>query len=223
MVTLPLGVLKAEARRSRARWPSLPRSMPSARRSASLESGHVCKLVLRFRDRFWDEKAFLAARLPPRRPAPEGGPINFWHDPDAGLSHLVDRGAAARAGADRLGRRPARRSLLGRPEPAAGPRASTRSAGIMRVRAAAAGSAPRGVGLARLARGPLQPRRLQLRGVGGESAAEALARPLGETLFFAGEATDADDVGDRTGRARQRPPRGATGDRNGSPERKHRA
>ena len=39
--------------------------------------------------------------------------------------------------------------------------------------------------------------------VGGAGAREALAAPLEETLFFAGEATDPDEAGNRGGRVAQ--------------------
>jgi monoamine oxidase len=64
-VTLPLGVLKA------TRGPAAVRFDPplSAKRRAlgGLAAGSVRKVMLRFRDAFWDEEDFVAARLTPRR------------------------------------------------------------------------------------------------------------------------------------------------------------
>src|SRR6185503_2342396 len=82
-----------------------------------LEVGQVCKLVLRFRDRFWDEKSFLAARLPPRRPAPEGGPINFWHDGRQAFPTWWTAAPRHAAVLTAWAGGPAAERLLGRPEP----------------------------------------------------------------------------------------------------------
>lgn len=194
VVTLPLGVLKAPPGQAG----SVEFIPPlDAKRSAvgRLEVGDVCKLVLRFRDRFWDGKELLAARLPPRHPAPGGGPINFWHDggqPFPTWWTAAPRHApvlTAWAGG------PAADALLGRPEPEIIGRALDALAAIMGLRRRTLEPRLESWAWHDWRADPYSRGAYSYVGVGGESAAEALARPLEATLFFAGEATDVNESG----------------------------
>jgi monoamine oxidase len=194
VVALPLGVLKA--RPDEAGGVEFIPPLEAKRRALGrIEVGHVCKLVLRFRDRFWDEKRFLAGRLPARRPAPEGGPINFWHD---GQQPFPTWWTAAPRHAPVLtawAGGPAADALLGRPEPEVVGRALDALAAIMGLRRPALEPRLEGWAWHDWRADPYSRGAYSYVGVGGESAAEALARPLEATLFFAGEATDLDESG----------------------------
>ena len=188
VVTLPLGVLKA-----RAGEPGAVDFTPplDAKRKAlgQLEVGHACKLVMRFRDRFWDEKRFLAARLPPRRRAPEGAPINFWHD---GRQPFPTWWTAAPRHAPVLNAwagGPAAEDLVRRPEPEWIRDGLEALAGIMSLRRSSLEARLEAWAWHNWSADPFSRGAYSYVGVGGLSAAETLARPLAATLFFAGEAT----------------------------------
>lgn len=57
IVTLPVGVLRSRV----VSWDPQPRGVDAA--LEKLEMGDVCKIVFRFRARFWEEKEFLEARI----------------------------------------------------------------------------------------------------------------------------------------------------------------
>ena len=76
IVTVPIGVLKAppESPGGIAFDPPLP---SLARNLERIETGHVVKIILRFRERFWDDPQWLAARVTRSREQR----LNFLHAP----------------------------------------------------------------------------------------------------------------------------------------------
>jgi monoamine oxidase len=180
LVTVPLAVLAAAPDEAGAITfdPPLDAKRPALLR---LGTGHVCKLVLRFRDRFWEQD--------------DERPVNFWHDPGGSFPtwwNAAPRHApvlTAWAGG------PAAEDLLARPVRERLARAAQSLAAILRT--------PRRRVEARLQSwahhdwraDPWSRGAYSYAGVGGESAAAALARPLEDTLFFAGEATDSEASG----------------------------
>jgi len=190
LVTVPLGVLKAEggARGAIRFEPALPAA--KRRAIASLAMGGVVKIVFRFDEPFWEREGFMA-RLR-RKPGGEG--LVFLHAPGAPFPTWWTSA-------------PARSTLL--TAWAGGPAADRLRAGTV---------PPAEVALSTLAELVEIPRRTlsarfasadtrdwtadpYARGAyshalpGGAGAARALGRPIGKRLFFAGEATSAEETG----------------------------
>lgn len=175
IVTLPLGVLQAGDVRF---VPTL-----AAKRSAldKLASGPVVRVAMRFHEAVWEKRAPGAA---------------FFHDPEAGFPTFWTP-------------LPMRAPLL--TAWAGGPKASIMSTMSERTQIAAALGGIRKIFKdARLAaaivrdwqRDPFSRGGYSYVLVGGMGAREVLAAPLGETLHFAGEATDADEAGTVAGALR---------------------
>jgi len=190
VVTLPIGVWKAPREQEGAVRFDPP--LPSKEKAvAQLESGHVVKIAFHFREPFWDDAKFLEARG--RRGS--GAPLNFVHASDpfvqtwwtmapfrAPLIVAWSGGHAADA-------------LL------------TEGAGTRIDRALDSLSTAWGMSRKRLddtlsgaythdwQTDPFSRCAYSYAGVGGTGAHQALARPVEKTLFFAGEATSADETG----------------------------
>jgi monoamine oxidase len=175
IVTLPLGVLQANDVRF---VPAL-----AAKRTAldKLASGPVVRVAMRFHEAVWEKRAPGVA---------------FFHDPKAGFPTFWTP-------------LPMRAPLL--TAWAGGPKARMMSGMTERTQIAAALGGVRKIFKdARLAaaiaqdwhRDPFSRGGYSYVLVGGMGAREALAAPLGETLFFAGEATDTDEAGTVAGALR---------------------
>jgi monoamine oxidase len=192
VVTLPLGVLKAAATEAGAvRFDPEPASLRAAIRK--LEVSHVCKLTLRFREAFWDDPQFFRRRA--ARALGEPSRIDFLHDREGDFPTWWTAN-------------PWRVPIL--TAWAGGPRADALAdledtALVDR----ALGSLSRALGVARprleelleswrahdWRHDPHSRGAYSYVGVGGLPAQRALARPCEGTLFFAGEATDPDEMG----------------------------
>lgn len=192
VITIPVGLWKAAAEQEGAiRFD--PPLRTKERAVARLEVGHVVKIVLRFTEPFWDTPDFLARRA--ANASHRGMPLNFVHSSDrfvptwwtaAPIRTPVLTGWAGGHAAD---------ALL-----ADGPSALTdraldalgRTFGMRRARldALLAGSWTHD-----WQRDPFSRGAYSYAGVGGSGAHRLLARPLEETLFFAGEATSSDQTG----------------------------
>ena len=192
VVTLPLGVLKAAPRETGAvRFEPLPTALRRAREK--LEVSHVCKVVLRFREAFWDEPGFFSRRAD--RGLGEPARIDFLHDREGDFATWWTAN-------------PWRVPIL--TAWAGGPRADAlaemdETALVDR----ALGSLGRALGVPRSRledgleswrahdwrRDPFSRGAYSYVGVGGLPAQRALARPCDDTLFFAGEATEPDEMG----------------------------
>jgi monoamine oxidase len=175
VITIPIGVWKAAAEAAGAiRF--TPELRGQQRALAKLEVGHVVKIVFRFRERFWKDEGFVHSSdrwvptwwtaVPVRAPL-----LTAW----AG-GHAAD-------------------ALLAEGREAAIGRAIESMAQAFRT--------PRG-DIERLLGGaflhdwqsdPFSRGAYTYAGVGGSGAHAQLAWPLQQTLFFAGEATSADQTG----------------------------
>src|SRR5213592_4844626 len=94
IITAPLPLLKAGALRF------TPALAAKQRALAGLETGQAFKIILRFRDAFWEEPGFLKERRARRNEDAAG--MNFLIARRGGAG-VVDRAARARATTDRLG------------------------------------------------------------------------------------------------------------------------
>jgi monoamine oxidase len=193
VVTLPLGVLKAAVGEAGAvRFDPMPPALAGA--VLRLEVSHVCKVVLRFREAFWDEPGFLRRRLVPGRSA-EPTRIDFLHDREGDFPTwwMANPWRVPVLTAWAGGPRADALAALG--ETALVDRALGGLARMLQV--------PRGrfEGLLEAWRTHDWRHDLYSRGaysyvgVGGLSAQRALARPVEGTLFFAGEVTEPDEMG----------------------------
>jgi monoamine oxidase len=186
VITLPLAVLKAGVVRFD---PALPAKL---RALAGLETGQVFKIVLRFREAFWDRPEFLKER---RANHGSNRGLNFVHAQGAEVpvwwtSHPVRApvltGWVGAVAAEQLlaEEMPSRleRSLVALSEVLAVPRRE-----LEEQLDASASHDWRADPYARGAYSYI--------GVGGNGAPRALARPVDGTLFFAGEATNGPEIG----------------------------
>jgi monoamine oxidase len=188
VVTLPLGVLKAkEGEPGAVRFEPMPRVLRDGR--DRLEVSQVCKIVLRFGDRFWDTPGFF------RRRAVRGAGVSFLHD---GTGDFPTWWAA----------RPWQAPVI--TAWAGGPRADALAElgeTALLDRALAGLGRLLDIPRARLEdqleswrtydwrRDPYSRGAYSYVGVGGLPAQRALARPIEATLFFAGETTEPDEMG----------------------------
>jgi monoamine oxidase len=186
VIAVPHAVLRANALRFE---PELPEKLRALER---LEMGQVFKIVLRFRESFWEAEGFVAARLAQRRANPPEP--TFIHAHDAALPTWWTA-------------LPARVPIL--TGWAGGPRAEVLLAESERNRVAHsldALSEALAVPRARLddlleswmlhdwRADPYSLGAYSYPGVGGIAAQRALAKPVQSTLFFAGEATDTEQT-----------------------------
>ncbi|MGH7529727.1 MAG: flavin monoamine oxidase family protein [Gemmatimonadales bacterium] len=191
VVTLPHAVLRAGALRF------VPALAAKQRALDRLETGQIFKIVLRFRRAFWQDDAFLRARRGARgrRAAGTSAALHFLHAPGAALpTWWTALPAQAPVLTGWVGGAKAEALLAREPD--------------VRLHQALTALAV-ALGVSR----SLVERELDAwvshdwrsdvfsRGaytypaVGGAAAPRALARPVEQTIFFAGEATDGDQIG----------------------------
>jgi len=187
VITLPVAVLKAGALRFAPAIPAKQRAI------AGLEVGHVFKIVLRFREAFWEPPEFLKERRGNGDSAGKG--LNFLHAAGVEIptwwSSLPVRAplltgwvggvvAEALLAEEPLSR--LERSLVALSEVLAVPRRELE--GQLDAWASHDWRAD-----------PFSRGAYSYIGVGGNGAPRALTRPVEGTLFFAGEATNAEEIG----------------------------
>src|SRR5712691_8001493 len=182
LITVPLAVLKAGLVRFDPALPAKQRAL------AGIETGQVFKIVLRFRQAFWEKPDFLKERRP--QTGSNGGGLSFLHAHGAEVptwwtslpvrSPVLTGYVGAVAAEQLLAEEPPtqlERSLVALSEVLAVPRRE-----LEQQLDASASHDWRADPFARGAYSYI--------GVGGIGAPRALGRPVERTLFFAGEATD---------------------------------
>jgi monoamine oxidase len=187
LITLPLAVLKAGVVRFDPVIPAKQRAL------AGLETGQVFKIVLRFREAFWERAEFLKERR--AKAGSNGSGLNFLHAHGAEVptwwtslpvrSPVLTGYVGAVPAEQLLAEEPPsrlERSLVALSEVLAVPRRE--------LEEQLDASASHDWQADPFARGAYS-----YIGVGGNSAPRALARPVEGTLFFAGEATDGAQIG----------------------------
>jgi monoamine oxidase len=193
VITLPVGVLKAAPGSEGA----VSFEPPLAQKRRALElfgEAIVHKLVLRFRDAFWEEESFMKARAGRTDLRPQ-----YFHDPQASFptwwtsapvaSSLLTGWAGGPAAASLASHRPEAR--LGLALDALG--------GVLGVRRAWLDERLDGWAHHDWSADPWSRGAYTYLKVGGQGAPRALARAVEGTLFFAGEATSADEAGTVSG------------------------
>jgi monoamine oxidase len=188
VITLPLGVLKAAA--EAAGGVRFDPPLTQKRRSLELlETGHVVKIVFRFREAFWSSADFLGERTS----AHIGGPLTFIHADDpfmptwwsaAPARAAILTGWAAGPNADRIIEQGPLLSC-----------ALDRLAVTFAVERSYLESQLQSYRMHDWQNDPFSRGAYSYSKVGGSNAHAALARPIAQTLFFAGEATSADETG----------------------------
>ena len=187
LITLPLAVLKAGVVRFDPALPAKQRAL------AGLEMGQVFKIVLRFREAFWEKPEFLKERR--AKAGSNGSGLNMLHAHGAEVptwwtslpvrSPVLVGYVGAVAAEQLLAEEPPsrlERSLVALSEVLAVPRRE-----LEEQLDASASHDWRADPFARGAYSYI--------GVGGNGAPRALARPVEGTLFFAGEATNGAEIG----------------------------
>jgi len=191
IITIPLGVWKAPAGQPGAiRFD--PELRTKQRALSRLEIGHVVKIVFTFRERFWDDDDFLASRT-------HGQPVNFVHGNDADVptwwttapvrAPVLTAWAGGHA-ADRL----QAESPQSRIDRALESLANTFAMKRTRIDDLLDATHTHDWQSDAFSRGAYS-----YAGVGGSRAHKELAKPIDATLFFAGEATSADETGTVSG------------------------
>jgi len=193
LITLPLAVLKAGDLRFDPAVPAKQRAL------AGIETGQVFKIVLRFREAFWERAEFLKERREQAGGGSNGRGVNFLHAHGAEVPTWwttlpvrspVLTGYVGGVAAEQLLAEdpPSRleRSLVALSDVLAVPRRE-----LEELLDASASHDWRADPFARGAYSYI--------GVGGTGAPRALGRPVDGTLFFAGEATDGAQIGTVSG------------------------
>jgi monoamine oxidase len=187
LITVPLAILKAGLVRFDPALPAKQRAL------AGIETGQVFKIVLRFRQAFWEKPEFLKERRP--QTGSNGSGLVFLHAHGAEVptwwtslpvrAPVLTGYVGAVAAEQLLAEEPPtrlERSLVALSEVLAVPRRV-----LEQQLDASASHDWRADPFARGAYSYI--------GVGGNRAPRALARPVEGTLFFAGEATDGAQIG----------------------------
>ncbi len=187
LITLPLAVLKAGVVRFDPALPAKQRALEG------LEMGQVFKIVLRFREAFWQRPEFLKERR--AKAGSNGGGLTFLHAQGAEVptwwttlpvrAPVLTGYVGAVAAEQLLAEEPPsrlERSLVALSEVLAVPRRE-----LEEQLDASASHDWRADPFARGAYSYI--------GVGGNGAPRALGRPVDGTLFFAGEATNGAEIG----------------------------
>ena len=189
VVTLPHAVLKEGAVKFDPAIPAKQRAL------GGLETGQIFKIVLRFREAFWDDAAFLKERRQGSRGDGATTSVNFLHAPGAEFptwwTALPVRAPVLTGWVGGV----AAEALLAEDAPSRLERALVALSDILAV--------PRRVLEAQLdawrshdwRADPFARGAYSYIGVNGTGAPRALGRPVDGTLFFAGEATDAAQIG----------------------------
>lgn len=191
LVTLPLGVLQASIRGERdavAFEPALPAEKADAARR--LEMGAVVKVILGFDEPFWETRP-----VPALAKAEDGRRLCFVHALDVAFpTWWTQRPLHAPVLTGWVGG-PAAAKLSGQPHGAIIDAAIASLSALLAIGAADLKSRIRAARVGDWLADPYARGAYTSVLVGGEGAMEALAAPVGDRLFFAGEATDHEGLG----------------------------
>jgi monoamine oxidase len=192
VVTLPVGVLKAAAPAPGSVL-FTPALEGKRRALAAFAEARVQKIVLRFRDAFWEDARF-AGRRSTNPLAPQ-----YFHDPRSAFPTWWTSAPVASPLLTGWAGGPAAARLV--PDATGAPldAALESVAAALGVTRAFAADRLDGVAYHDWSRDPWSRGAYTFLRVGGASAPASLARPLDDTLFFAGESTNVDETGTVSG------------------------
>jgi monoamine oxidase len=186
VVTVPVGVLKSDPGESGGI--RIDPDPPTLRRAlARLEMGHVVKIVLRFRDAFWEND-------PARKPT-DGEPMTFLHNWGAEYPTWWTAAPAEVPMLTGWAGGPEAAGLLRLPRAQRLGRSLQTLASLFEIRTGKLRRLLVGWHTHDWSADPYSRGAYSYVGVGGANAPAALARPIDDTLYFAGEATEPDESG----------------------------
>ena len=194
IVTVPLAILKGRVLRLTPAVPSLERALPR------LEVGQIFKIVFRFRESFWEEDGFIRERLAERRAKP--AELNFVHDMKSDVptwwttlpSHLPR--LTGWAGGPRA------EALLDQSEAFRVEKSLDALSDTLQVPRRLLDDQLEAWKMHDWRKDPWSLGAYTYAGVGGYSSQKALSRPVEDTIFLAGEATEAEETGTVSGAIR---------------------
>lgn len=189
VVTLPIGVLKApDGPEFRPRVPGLSAVL------SRLEPGAVRKVLLRFREAFWEEEGFFESRLP-RGARDLARTVSFLHHAAGAFPTWWTAAPRQVPVLTAWAGGPAAQALANLAEPAIADRALDALSRMVGVPRARLDLQLEGWATHDWQEDPFSRGAYTYVAVGGREAPTRLARPVRGTLFFAGEATSEDETG----------------------------
>ena len=191
VIAVPHAILKAGALRLTPRVPALDHAV------ARLEVGQIFKILLRFRESFWEEDGFIRERLRERRAEP--AELNFVHGE---LTAVPTWWTALPSHTPRLtgwAGGPRAEALLDQDEGAQLSQSLDALAQILQVPRRLLDQQLEAWAVHDWRGDPWSLGAYTYPAIGGQNASRTLARPIGDTLFLAGEATVAEEVGTVSG------------------------
>ena len=193
VVTVPIGVWKAP-REQEGSIRFDPPLQEKAKAVASLEVGHVVKIVFRFSERFWDAPGFIRGRSG-RKDVAAGLPLNFVHAADRFVPTWWTSAPVRSPTLTAWSGGHAADALLAEGEPAMTDRALDSLAATFHMKRRRLDQLLAGAWTHNWQSDPFSRGAYSYAAVGGTGGHRALAKPVKSTLFFAGEATSSDQTG----------------------------
>jgi len=187
VIALPHAVLRAGALRIE------PVITAKQRALEQLEPGQVFKIVLRFREAFWNEPDFVSSRM--KRGSRSDASLNFVHSQGADLPTWWTTLPARTALWTGWVGGPRAEAILAESEQARLERSLATLAQVLSVPRRKLDDLLDGWMSHDWRADPSSRAAYTYIGVGGSGAPAALARPVDGTLFFAGEATNGEQIG----------------------------
>jgi monoamine oxidase len=187
IVSLPHAVLKHGALRIDPAVPAKQRALEQ------LEAGQIFKIVMRFREAFWDKADFMASRM--ARGGQNGTGLNFVHSHGADLPTWWTTLPARTPLITGWGGGPRAEAILGESPEGRLDRSLATLAQVLGVRRRQLDELLDGWSSHDWRADPFSRAAYTYVGVGGNGAPAALARAVQGTLFFAGEATNGEQIG----------------------------
>jgi monoamine oxidase len=192
IVTLPIGVLRDESALTFTPEVSSHRNMISR-----IEMGHVAKVVLRFRSAFWEEAKFLEPRL--RSGAPKQATWNFLHTRGLPFPTWWTTAPSSAPLLTAWSGGPAAQRLMDLEETALIDVTISSLSKALAIQRSKVEDQLQGWFSHNWSRDPYSRGAYSYAGVGGTAAQKALSRPIEETIYFAGEATESEETGTVSG------------------------
>jgi monoamine oxidase len=197
LVTIPLGVLKAPAGQPGS-IVFTPALRTKERALATLEIGHIVKIVFTFRERFWDDDDFVSERSSSKRTRPNES-LNFIHSNDPHVptwwTSAPVRSCSLTAWA---GGHAADRLLAERPNSRID-RALESLSSVFAIERKTIDDLLASSHTHDWQADPFSRGAYSYAAVGGTRGHATLAKPVESTIFFAGEATNGEETGTVSG------------------------